>query len=73
MRKRIIKRFYSYMTKRTKEILSLGYDAKTVEIISQKCESQYDSIIKRLPYVGGIRNFYTPIIIVNGWFVCMYK
>jgi hypothetical protein len=61
------------MTKKAMEILSRAYDVKTEEIISQKCESQYDGIIERLPYVGGIRNFYTPIIIVNGWFVCMYK
>lgn len=73
MRKKLIKKFYYYMTKKAERLLSMNYDAETLKAITAGCESQYDGIIKRLPYVGGLRNFYTPIIIVNGWFVCVYK
>lgn len=73
MKKMIIKKFYINMTKKAERILLAYYEEEEVNIIFQNCAGMYDEIIERLPYLGGIRNFYTPIIIVNGWFVCIYK
>ena len=71
--KKLNKRFYRFMTAKLERILSPYYDDKTIENIVNNCAEQYDGIIDRLPYIGGLRNYYTPIIIVNGWFVCAYK
>ena len=71
--KKLSRRFYRYMTAKVERILSPYYDDETIESIINDCAAQYDGVINRLPYIGGLRNFYTPIIIVNGWFVCTYK
>lgn len=69
----MVRKFYSHMTGKAEKLLAPHYDAKIITGITGGCEKQYDGIIERLPYVGGLRNFYTPIIIINGWFVCIYK
>lgn len=73
IKKRLIKRFYGNMTKKAERILAPYYDGEKISKISKNCIGHYDGIIERFPYIGGLRNFYTPIIIINGWFVCTYK
>ena len=36
-------------------------------------QAEYDNIINNLPYIGGRKNIFTVIIILNGWFVCVYR
>jgi len=69
----IIKKFYSSMTRKAEKLLLPHYPEVRVSEITKAIESKYGGVIQRLPYVGGLRNFYTPIIIINGWFVCIYK
>ena len=43
------------------------------ESIVEKTRQNFVEIIPQMPYVGGMKNYYTPIIVVNGFIVAMYR
>ena len=56
-----------------KKKLKHHYGDQYAENIVAKTRQNYAEIIPQMPYVGGMKNYYTPIIVVNGWIVAMFR
>lgn len=41
--------------------------------VTAETRREYERLIPALPYIGGSKNFYTPIIIVNGWIIALFR
>ncbi|SIN72300.1 hypothetical protein [Halodesulfovibrio marinisediminis] len=64
---------YQQMNRWASEVLQQYYGKNIINIIMDEVTQETNSIIKRLPYIGGNENAYTPIIEINGWFIGFYN
>jgi hypothetical protein len=53
--------------------LASHYGEAYAESIVDKSRQNFVEIIPQMPYVGGMKNYYTPIIVVNGFIVAMFR
>lgn len=67
-REPFIKLVYRFMTKRACRL-----HTEKAASIRANCRQLTPGILDRLPYIGGRKNVYTSIMIINGWFVMIYK
>lgn len=69
---RLLKLFdFTFRTIRKKLV---GYYGEAyAESIVEKSRQNFLEIIPQMPYVGGMKNYYTPIIVVNGFIVAMFR
>ena len=70
--KRLMKLF-DFMFRSIKEKLEFYYGEQYTEQIVLKSRHNFEGIIPQLPYVGGMKNYYTPILVVNGLIIAMYR
>jgi hypothetical protein len=49
------------------------YGQEYAENIIDESRQNFLEIIPQMPYVGGMKNYYTPIIVVNGIIVAMFR
>lgn len=72
-RKKLIIGSYTYLNRKIGVILKEHFDKATTDVIITQIREHYDNAMEKLPYIGGCRNSYTPIMVVNGWFVCAFR
>lgn len=72
-RKKLITGLYAYLNRKIGVILKENFDKATAEVIIDEIRKHYEEAMEKLPYIGGCRNSYTPIMVVNGWFVCAFR
>lgn len=66
-------RGFDRFSKRLKKSLTARYgDAFAIEAIAAT-RAEFERIIPELPYIGGRKNYFTPVMIVNGWVVALYR
>jgi hypothetical protein len=53
--------------------LSVYYGEDYAESIVYESRQNFIEINPKMPYVGGMKNYYTPIIVVNGFIVAMFR
>jgi hypothetical protein len=70
--KRLLKLF-DFMFRPIKAKLMSYYGEQYAAEIVLKSRHNFEEIIPQLPYVGGMKNYYTPIIIVNGMIIAMFR
>lgn len=56
-----------------KKKLRYQYGEEYSENIVTKSRQNFEEIIPQMPYVGGMKNYFTPIIVVNGLIVAMFR
>ncbi len=70
---KFIIRLYGYLDRRSEKILRQYFEKGKVDRIINGSKLQYDQAIRKLPSIGGCKNSYTPIMIINGWFISIFK
>ncbi len=73
IKRKLQRTLFGKLTKAAARILSKSYPQEVVDRIVGATEREYESIIPRLPYVGGLKNIFTLVIPVNGWLVSFYR
>jgi hypothetical protein len=53
--------------------LAVHYGEHYAESVVVESRQNFLAIIPQMPYVGGMKNYYTPIIVVNGFIVAMFR
>lgn len=56
-----------------KKKLRHQYGEEYSENIVTRSRQNFEEIIPQMPYVGGMKNYFTPIIVVNGLIVAMFR
>ncbi len=51
----------------------VGHYGDLADAIIEETRAEYARVIPELPYIGGKRNMFTPIIIVNGWILAYHR
>ncbi|MBW1813983.1 MAG: L-2-amino-thiazoline-4-carboxylic acid hydrolase [Deltaproteobacteria bacterium] len=70
---KLLKSFDKLMNKHGKAVLIKQFDDNFAELMIPEIRLQFEKILPELPYVGGRKNAYTRIIIVNGGIIAVYK
>ena len=70
--KRLMKLF-DFTFRSIKAKLESYYGEQYAEQIVLKSRHNFEEIIPQLPYVGGMKNYYTPIIVLNGMIIAMFR
>ena len=66
-------RGFDRFSKRLKKSLTARYgDAFAIEVTAVT-RTEFERIIPELPYIGGRKNYFTPVMLVNGWLVALYR
>lgn len=53
--------------------LSPRYGPEFADEVIRDTRGEFERIIPELPYIGGRRNYFTPVIVANGWLVALYR
>jgi hypothetical protein len=69
---RLIKLF-DFTFRPIKKKLTHQYGEQYAENIVTRSRQNFIEVIPQMPYVGGMKNYYTPIIVVNGLIVAMFR
>lgn len=64
---------YGKLTAIAAGILAESFPEEVVARIVKSTREECKAVIPRLAYIGGMGNAYTPVIVVNGWIVSLYK
>jgi hypothetical protein len=65
--------YFDFTFRPIKKKLKVHYGEEYAENIVARSRQNFKEIIPQMPYVGGMKNYYTPIIVVNGWIVAMFR
>ena len=71
-RKRLIREFNRFL-KRVRKTMLTHYSESMTDMVIQETHNEFELILKDLPFVGGKKNHFTRIVIVNGWIVAFYR
>ncbi len=71
-KKKIIKQFKS-LVKVAKNIVSPNYSTTVVENIMKQAYNELETLLSRLPYVGGDKSPFTPLMIQSAQTLAFYK
>lgn len=71
-RKRLLRGF-DRAARRLRPKLERRYDAAFAEEVLAGARRELDLIIPRIPYIGGSKNAFTPVMIVNGWMLALHR
>jgi len=71
-RKRLLRGF-DRLVRRLGPKLERRYGAAFTEDVLADARRELEVVIPRLPYIGGRRNAFTPVMIVNGWMLALHR
>jgi len=71
-KKKLLKSF-DRAFKRIRRLLAKTYGDEFASAVVAETRQEYERLLPALPYIGGSKNFYTPIIIVNGWIIALFR
>lgn len=72
-RERKLHKEYAHMNDWAAEVLTKYYEPTVVESLMEEVTQECSGIIDRMPYIGGDKNAYTPIIEIVGWGIALQK
>jgi len=72
-RKPRLLRSFDRFARRAHRHLERGWDHDFATTVLADARAEYDALIPQLPYIGGWRNLFTPVVIVNGWLVALHR
>ena len=64
---------FDFMFRPLKTKMATYYGEQYAQDIVIQSRLNFEEIIPQLPYVGGMKNYYTPILVVNGMIIAMYR
>jgi hypothetical protein len=64
---------FDKMAKRATKPLIKNYSEEFCRVIIGETRNTFEQIIPEIPYIGGKRNQFTPVMIINGWIISFYK
>jgi hypothetical protein len=64
---------FDFMFRPIEAKLDVYYGEEYARDIVHQSRENFVEIIPQLPYVGGMKNYYTPIIVINGMIIAMYR
>lgn len=73
LRRKWLLRGFDRLARRLRPKLERDYGAAFAEEVLADARRELDAIIPRIPYIGGWRNAFTPVMIVNGWAVALHR
>ncbi len=56
-----------------KKKLSATYDEAFSQNIVSQSKENFKEFLPQIPYVGGIKNYFSPVILINGWIIAMHR
>ena len=71
-KKKIIKQFNT-LVKVAKKIVSLDYNPEIIENLMKQAYNELENLLSRLPYVGGDKSPFTPLMIQSAETLAFYK
>ena len=66
-------RAFDRFARRAKPKLSARYGAEFADGVLAEARVELDTLIPELPYIGGLRNAFTPVVVVNGWAIALHR
>jgi len=70
--KKLLKQ-YGKVSKKLLVLLSSKYGNTLAKEIVDKTRIEYESLIPKIPYIGGRSNYFSPIMLINGWIIALYS
>jgi len=68
-----LQRGFDRFLKRASRSLARHYDAEFAEGVVANARVEFDRIIPEIPYIGGLRNVFSGVMIANGWIVALFR
>jgi hypothetical protein len=66
-------RNFDRFAKRASRSLTRRYDAAFAEAVLADARAEFERIIPEIPYIGGRKNVFTPVMVVNGWIIALHR
>ena len=64
---------FDKIAKRTQKCLMNRYEEDFSKVIIAETRKKFDQIIPDLPYIGGNKNQFTPVMVINGWIISFFR
>lgn len=69
---KLLKGFDKYFKRVEKQLVHDYGDVEAREITALT-RKEYESLLPNIPYIGGRSNIFTPVMIINGWIIALYR
>jgi hypothetical protein len=66
-------RGFDRFAKRAEGRLAERYDADFAAAVRGDARAEFERILPEIPYIGGRKNIFTPVMVVNGWGISLYR
>lgn len=64
--------WFDYFVRRTEPVLAERWGGELAAEVVADARNEYPKVAARLPYIGGWRNVFTPVIAANGWLIALH-
>ncbi len=71
-KKKLLKGFDKVAQRATKCLIK-NYNEDFARTVIEKTREKFEQIIPDIPYIGGKRNQFTPVMIINGWIISFHR
>jgi len=72
-RRQPLLRSFDWFARRAAPRIAARTDPASATAILADARTRFAAVIPELPYIGGVRNIFTPVMIVNGWIVALHR
>lgn len=66
-------RGFDRFARRARLSLIRHYGSEFADSVLSEARVEFQRVLPEIPYIGGRRNIFTPVMIVNGWMVALYR
>jgi hypothetical protein len=66
-------RGFDRVARRLRPKLERRHDAAYADEVLADARRELVQILPRIPYIGGWRNAFTPVMVINGWILALYR
>ncbi len=63
---------FDLFERRARPVVVERWGAELAERVLADARSEYPEVVSRLPDIGGWRNIFTPVMVVNGWLMALH-
>ncbi len=72
-RRRKLLRGFDRVSKRLTRCLGCRYDAPFVATVVPETRREFSQLIPQIPYIGGWRNCFSPVMVISGWMIALHR
>ena len=72
-KRRWLMHLFDFIFQSLEERLAAYHGDQYAGLIVHQSRKNFEEILPLLPYVGGMKNYYTPIIVINGMVIAMFR